>query len=263
MANETFLSYARKDKEIVRQLFDELLNRNIDLWLDLEDIRGGTVWMDALLTAIQNCHNFLYCISENSIESPYCAAELAHALRLNKRIIPVVVRDIQPDRCPQPIRELQWVLIHRDFKFGIDELTSILESPEGISWGDRLDSKLEIISKGRPTRILGLYRKCYLIGRNPETDIQQNGIIIVEERGVKKPQISRSHLQLALKVGRWHAIDVSRNGTQINGRELQRGENRALKHNDVLKLSTHIRLIYQEIHTQELQAKVDSRETGV
>lgn len=263
MANETFISYARKDKEIIKELFDALLARHIDLWLDLEDIRGGTVWQDALLVAIQNAHNFIYCISENSIESPYCAAELAHALRLNKRIIPVVVRDINPDRCPQPIRELQWVFINRDFKFGIDELTGILESPEGISWGDRLDSKLEIISKGRPTRVLGLYRKCYLIGRNPETDIQQNGIIIVEERGARKPQISRTHLQLALKVGRWHAIDVSKNGTRVNGRSLQKGENRALKHNDVLQLSANIRLIYQEIHTQELQAEIDPRETGV
>lgn len=263
MANETFLSYARKDKEQIRLLFDALLARGIDLWLDLEDIRGGTVWMDALLTAIQNCHNFIYCLSEASIESPYCQAELAHALRLNKRIIPVLVKDIHPDRCPQPIRELQWVFVNRDLKVGVDELAGILESPEGISWGDRLDSKLEIVSKGRPTRILGLYRKCYLIGRNPETDIQENGIIIVEERGVGKPQVSRTHLQLALKVGRWHAIDVSKNGTRLNGRELRKGENRVLKHNDVLQISKNIRLIYQEIHTQELRTEVDPRETGV
>lgn len=262
MANETFLSYARADKEQIKRLFDALLAKGIDLWLDADDIRGATVWMDALLTAIQNCHNFIYAISEHSLQSPYCQMELSHALRLNKRIIPVLIADVHPDFCPQPIRELQWLFLNKNFDIALDELIGIIESPEGASWGDRLDSKLEIISKGRLTRILGLYRKCYLIGRNPETDIQQNGIIVVEERGVKKPQISRTHLQLALKVGRWHAIDLSQNGTRVNGRQLRKQEVRPLRHNDVLQLSANVRLIYQEIYTQELQAEIDPRETG-
>lgn len=263
MANEVFCSYARADKEQIRQLFDALLARGIDLWLDVEDIRGATVWMDSLLTAIQNCQNFLYCISEHSIKSPYCEAELAHALRLNKRIIPVLVSDTNPDYCPQPIRELQWVILTSDFNFAINELVSIIESPEGISWGDRLDSKLEIQARNRPTRILGLYRKCYLIGRSPETSVQDAGIIIVEEKsGARKPMISRTHCKLSLKVGRWHIEDLSRNGTTVNGRQLLNGENRPLKNGDVIRIpGNHI--FYQEIHTTEAQAYSDPRETGI
>jgi hypothetical protein len=263
MANEVFCSYARADKEIIRQLFDALLEQGIDLWLDVEDIRGATVWMDSLLTAIQNCQNFLYCISEHSIQSPYCQAELAHALRLNKRIIPILVAETNPDFCPQAIRELQWIFLNKDFKIAIDELIGVIEAPEGVSWGDRLDSKLEIMARGRPTRILGLYRKCYLAGRSPETNVSDAGIIIVEERtGARKPMISRTHFRLSFKVGRWHIEDLSRNGTTVNGKPLRTGENRVLKHKDVIRIPGN-HLIYQEIHTLEAQTEADPRETGV
>lgn len=261
MANETFLSYARADKEQIKQLFNELLARGIDLWLDADDIRGATVWMDALLTAIQNCHNFIYAISEHSLQSPYCQMELSHALRLNKRIIPVLIADVNPDFCPQPIRELQWLFLNKDFAIALDELIGIIESPEGASWGDRLDSKLEIVSKGRPNRVLGLYRKNYLIGRSPETSIEDAGIILVEDPRLKR--ISRTHLRLSFKVGRWHVEDISKNGSKLNGRDLRRFENRALKHRDILSIPGGHKLIYQEIHTSDLQIQPDPTETGV
>lgn len=262
MADETFLSYARKDKEQIKRLFEALLTRGIDLWLDVEDIRAATVWMDSLLTAIQNCHNFVYAISPSSLESPYCQAELAHALRLNKRIIPVLIGEVNPDFCPQPIRELQWLFLNRNFDVALDELIGIIESPEGASWGERLDCKLEIVSRGRPTRILGLYRKNYLVGRAPETTIDDSGIIVVEEHGAKKSRISRTHLRFSLKVGRWHIEDLSKNGTSLNNRELLRFENRALKNGDIIGIPGY-KLIYQEVHTSELKTKVDPRETGV
>lgn len=261
MANETFLSYARADKEEIKKLFDALLARGIDLWLDADDIRGATIWMDALLTAIQNCHNFIYAISEHSLQSPYCQMELSHALRLNKRIIPVLISDVNPDFCPQPIRELQWLFLNKDFAIALDELIGIIESPEGASWGERLDSKIEIVGKGRPTRSLGLYRKTYLIGRAPETSVEDAGIILVEDPRLKR--ISRTHLKLSLKVGRWHVEDISKNGSKLNGRDLRRFENRALKHRDIISIPGGYRLIYQEIHTADLKAEPDASETGV
>lgn len=265
MANETFISYARLDKESVRQLFDSLLRAGIDLWLDTDDIRGGEVWVDSLLTAIQNSHNFVYCLSENALKSPYCQAELSHALRLNKRIIPVVISETNPDFCPQPLRELQWLFLNRDFKKALDELIGIIESPQGSTWGERLDSFLEICYRGKRNRTLGLYRKTYVVGRAPEVDVEESGIITYKEtyKPGTNPQTSRSHFRLAFKVGRWHVEDLSSNGTNVNGRDLRRYENRVLTKGDRISIGAGISFTYQEVHTADLRVEPDARETGV
>lgn len=265
MANETFISYARLDKEIIKRLFDALLKKGIDLWLDADDIRGAEVWMDSLLIAIQNCHNFIYCISENSIKSPYCQAELSHALRLNKRIIPVAIANVNPDSCSKPIRELQWLFLKDEgFKAFVDELTGIIEAPRGSSWGERLDSYLEIFYQGKCNKILELYRKSYVVGRGPEVDGDESGIITIRERRKpgQKPQTSRSHFRLQFKVGRWHIEDLSSNGTQVNGRLLRHYENRVLAKGDTIGIGAGIKFIYQEVHTADLKEEPDSRETA-
>ena len=94
---DIFISYSRADRQFIEQ-FIPLVRRvygNNSLWYD-DDIHGGTDWWQTILNEIENCELFIYLVSNESLESSYCQAELKEALRLKKQILPVIVRRLKP-----------------------------------------------------------------------------------------------------------------------------------------------------------------------
>jgi hypothetical protein len=94
---QIFISYSRADRQFVDN-FVPLIQRvygNDSLWYD-DRIHGGADWWQLILNEIARCNLFVYLISNESLESPYCQAELREALRLNKQILPVIVRRLKP-----------------------------------------------------------------------------------------------------------------------------------------------------------------------
>ena len=92
-----FISYSRSDR-LFLDTFLPLIRKvygNDSLWYD-DDIHGGADWWGIILSEIGDCELFVYLISNESLESPYCQAELREALRLNKQILPVIVRRLKP-----------------------------------------------------------------------------------------------------------------------------------------------------------------------
>lgn len=93
-----FISYSRADRQFVDQ-FIPLIRRvygNDSVWFD-GDIYGGSDWWQMILNEIGHCEIFIYLVSNESLESPYCQAELREVLRLSKPILPVIVRRLKPD----------------------------------------------------------------------------------------------------------------------------------------------------------------------
>lgn len=108
---QIFISYSRADRQFVDQ-FIPLIRRvygNDSLWFD-EDIHGGANWWQMILNEINKCDVFIYLVSNESIESPYCQAELREALRLNKQILPVIVRRLKPNYLDSVSEDLAQVL---------------------------------------------------------------------------------------------------------------------------------------------------------
>lgn len=88
-----FVSYSWADRQFINE-FVPLLRRVYGqdiLWFD-EHIHGGEDWWALILRQIGDCDLFVYLISNDSLGSPYCNAELREALRLHKPVLPVVVR---------------------------------------------------------------------------------------------------------------------------------------------------------------------------
>lgn len=268
--NETFISYSRHDKTKVEILFQALKGKGIDPWLDTEDIRPTTQWREEILIAIQRCHNFVYCISPGACNSPYCEMELLHALLHNKRIIPVLVEDVVIDSVNSSIRELQWIVL--DSPEGLEQLTIVIEAPEGIGVGDGLNSRIEIIQSNEFNRIFNLYRTKYLIGRYPNSSIKNCGIILLDESTQERPFVSKTHCTLELIDNRWHLLDgyyyqesytPSVNGVRVNGKKLEFRHRRPLRNRDVMKVSNSIAIIYEEVYPLDLVVPPDSRDTAV
>src|SRR5262245_18204322 len=111
-----FISYAREDQDFVRKLHDKLLEQGRNAWVDW-DIFPTAEWMREIRSAIDAAPAVIFVISPDSITSSVCREELDHALAQQKRLIPVVSREVDADKVDEPLRKLNWIYI-----LNLDEL---------------------------------------------------------------------------------------------------------------------------------------------
>jgi WD40 repeat protein len=96
--SSVFVSYAREDESFVRRMAEELSARQHRAWIDRIDMHPfDPDWVASVKSAIDACSTFLVVISPDSVVSDACAAELAHAVAHNKRVAPLLYRDVGDD----------------------------------------------------------------------------------------------------------------------------------------------------------------------
>jgi hypothetical protein len=86
-----FICYSRVDKTLAEQLAGLLLKAYNHVWFD-DNLHGGEEWWAEIVKEIAGCHHFIFLISDDALESHWCSKELSEAQRLNKHIVPVLVR---------------------------------------------------------------------------------------------------------------------------------------------------------------------------
>ncbi len=92
---EAFISYSRKDKEFVKRLYEALKEQKRDIWVDWEGIPFTADWRKEIYEGIEAADNFIFIVSPNSVVSEVCGEEIAHALKHNKRLVPIVLQDVR------------------------------------------------------------------------------------------------------------------------------------------------------------------------
>jgi hypothetical protein len=85
-----FVSYARKDRDIVYPLVDDLLKRGVSVWMDSRML-GGDDWLVELEAQLIKCSGVLVLLSSSFISSKYCHREVHFADALNRPIIPIAL----------------------------------------------------------------------------------------------------------------------------------------------------------------------------
>ena len=118
-----FISYAHEDKAIARQLITELDDYH-DCWIDSDDIRAGANWKREIDWAIARSDVFLFLASWESLASEQCQREVELALRLRRRIIPVVLTN--PIVMRPELAKLQWIFLG-NFEEGVRSLLGELQ----------------------------------------------------------------------------------------------------------------------------------------
>jgi WD40 repeat protein len=106
---KVFISYSRKDKPAAVRLVGELEKCELEAWIDWEDILPVADWMDAIQRGIESADGFLFLLSPDSVRSEVCHAECEHALKNGKRMIPVVVRDVDPAQVHPALAKINWI----------------------------------------------------------------------------------------------------------------------------------------------------------
>ncbi|RMF78970.1 MAG: TIR domain-containing protein, partial [Chloroflexi bacterium] len=93
---DVFISYSRKNSTFARQLIDRLTRAQKDSWIDWEGIPlTAPNWWAEIKAGIAGADSFIFIMSPDSMASVVCNMELDYAIELNKRIIPVVYREIE------------------------------------------------------------------------------------------------------------------------------------------------------------------------
>jgi WD40 repeat protein len=131
--SDIFISYSRKDGEFVSGLEQALRDRGKDVWVDTDDIGPATRWREEIHLGLQSSHGVIFVMSPDSLGSTECAKELAQAVELKKRIVPVLRR--QPEGVvPEALAAFNWVYLRADddFDAGVERLIEALDTD--VSW---------------------------------------------------------------------------------------------------------------------------------
>jgi hypothetical protein len=127
---DIFISYSRKDKDFVHRLDESLKSRGREAWVDWEDIRPTEEWMQAIYAAIEGADTFVFVLTPDSVASDVCGREIAHAAAHNKRMVPIVARDLDANTAPEPLAKLNYIWFREsdDFEKATDTLISALDT---------------------------------------------------------------------------------------------------------------------------------------
>jgi WD40 repeat protein len=108
--SDVFLSYRRKDVDFVKKVDQALRATGREVWVDWEDIPPGVEGFgDEIQRGIEGASAFIAILSPAYLESEYCIMELREALKLKKRIIPIVYEKFEPKPPPEGIGHINWV----------------------------------------------------------------------------------------------------------------------------------------------------------
>jgi hypothetical protein len=136
---DVFLSYAREDGAFVEErLATALAERGKEVWLDVEDIRGGASdWRANVWAGIEAAKVVVFVLSPDSLASTVCREELERAVDLNKRIVPVLRRPVDGLPLPPALERPNWVYARAQdgFDASVSALVDALELDE--AWLDQ------------------------------------------------------------------------------------------------------------------------------
>ena len=127
-----FISYSRRDAAFMRRIHESLSATGRDIWVDFEDIPPTADWWDEIRTGIETAANFIFIISPDSIQSEVCHREINHAVQHNKRLVPLLHRDLieeaDKERLPDVIGSHNWIFFRDgdDYDTALEKLLAAL-----------------------------------------------------------------------------------------------------------------------------------------
>lgn len=101
-----FISYSSQDRPALDGLLAALNRARQKVWLDEQQLSGGEAWWQVILEQIRGCDVFIVALSNNSLDSKPCQAELRYAQELKRHILPVQIGQIDSMRA-NPLATLQ------------------------------------------------------------------------------------------------------------------------------------------------------------
>jgi hypothetical protein len=109
-----FISYSRDDLKFADQLDAALNAYGFECLIDRHGISGGEDWKRRLGNLISEADTVVFVLSPSSARSEICAWEVEEAARLNKRILPVMCRQLEALSPPLRLRDLNYIFFYEE-----------------------------------------------------------------------------------------------------------------------------------------------------
>jgi hypothetical protein len=103
-----FVSYARQDRDKIRNVVEGLRLLGNDVWFD-EELSGGQAWWDTILQRIRSADVFVQTITPSSARSQACESERHYATAVGKPVLPVFLEELPTSILPSDLAVLQAV----------------------------------------------------------------------------------------------------------------------------------------------------------
>jgi WD40 repeat protein len=127
---DVFISYSRKDKPFVQKLYETLQQSGRAVWIDWGNIALSSNWRQEIREGIERAGSIIFVMSPDFLASKECRIEFDWAVELNKRLIPVVYRNVNPQDVPPELASLNWIFFRAedDFEGSIQTLAETLDT---------------------------------------------------------------------------------------------------------------------------------------
>jgi len=176
---KVFISYSRRDLPFAEKLVSALESRDIEAVIDKRDLPLAEEWQREILGFIRQADSVVYVVSAASVSSNWCGWEIEQVQKLNKRLAPVVVAEVDNLHVPEGIRKVNYVFFTGEyaespgFERQIDALAKALKTD--IAWIKN------------HTRLGGLAARWEEKGRSPALLLRSGELDEAEAWGARQP----------------------------------------------------------------------------
>lgn len=246
---DVFISYSRKDKPFVQVLHQALAESKYDAWVDWEDIPITADWWEEIKAGIEAADTFIFVISPDSVASRVCGREVDHAMAHNKRLMPIVRREVSA-RLPlkESLKRHNW-LYFRDadgFEQSFQKLVKALDTDlehtrehtrilvRAIEWeqkqrseslllrgDDLLEAEQWIAESTGKAPLLTDLQQTYIKTSRSVEDANQQATQILQKAAIKAKRFAAisalGGLLIAIGTG-WFAFSASQRAIEADGK---------------------------------------------
>lgn len=149
--SEIFISYSRRDAEIIDKIVEIFNQAGMSVWLDRDDIKAGNSWRVQIVEAIDSCDAFVFMLSGNSAASKNVHKEVILAQDSGRAIFVMMLEPVKP---PAEIRYQLAGLQFIDFQMlgfdkAVDQLIKTLkEHLKKRPVGEQTHNQVELVIQG-------------------------------------------------------------------------------------------------------------------
>lgn len=201
---DVFISYSRTDSDFARRLNEALQTQGKTTWFDQESIASGSDFQQEIYRGIEASNSFVFVLSPSSVNSPYCADEVDKALKLNKRIVPVLYRSIDTTTLHPGLAQVQWIDFNQhqgDFYANFGELIRTLDTDldhlrshtrlliKAMEW-EREGREPSFLLRGKDLQASEQWLQMAATKQPSPTQLQQDYITTSRKAPYRKPKLA-------------------------------------------------------------------------
>jgi len=148
---QVFVSYSRRNKDIVDRIVGEMDRADMNVWIDREDIKAGNSWRVQIVQAIDTCDAFVLMLSAHSAVSENVHKEINLAQDSKRRTFVLMLERIQlPAEIRYQLAGLQFIDVE---ELGYDEavrrlIETLREHLATVTAVDKTSRQVELVIDG-------------------------------------------------------------------------------------------------------------------